>query len=78
MALPSEGDLLAADGKILQGLHGPELPGVPLGAAYAVATGLVVGPKGVRSRPKASGLAAKRELLVSLGMAGQVVPGDAS
>ena len=45
-ALPAEGDVLAVDGKALRGLHGDELPGVRLVAAYAVDAGLVVGQKG--------------------------------
>ena len=45
-ALPAEGAVLAVDGKALRGLHGDELPGVRLVAAYAVETGLVVGQKG--------------------------------
>ena len=45
-ALPAEGAVLAVDGKALRGLHGDELPGVRLVAAYAVDAGLVVGQKG--------------------------------
>ena len=41
-----DGKALAVDGKALRGLHGDELPGVRLVAAYAVGAGLVVGQKG--------------------------------
>ena len=46
-ALPAGSSVLAVDGKALLGLHGDELPGARLVAAYAVAAGLVVGQKGV-------------------------------
>ena len=45
-ALPEGAAALAVDGKALRGLHGDELPGVRLVAAYAVGAGLVVGQKG--------------------------------
>ena len=45
-ALPAEAAVLVVDGKALRGLHGDELPGVRLVAAYAVDAGLVVGQKG--------------------------------
>ena len=45
-ALPEGAAAIAVDGKALRGLHGDELPGVRLVAAYAVGAGLVVGPKG--------------------------------
>lgn len=42
-----EGDeAIAVDGKALRGIHGDELPGVRLVAAYAHRSGLVVGQKG--------------------------------
>ena len=47
-ALPAGSAVLAVDGKALRGLHGDEMPGARLVAAYAVAAGLVVGQKGVR------------------------------
>ena len=37
---------IAIDGKALQGIHGRELPGVRLVAAYAGESGLVLGQKG--------------------------------
>ena len=45
-ALPEGAAAIAVDGKALRGLHGDELPGVRLVAAYAVGAGLVVGQKG--------------------------------
>ena len=45
-AAPDQLSVLAVDGKALRGLHGDELPGVRLVAAYAVEAGLVVGQKG--------------------------------
>ena len=39
-------DGIAVDGKSLRGIHGEELPGVRLVAAYAHTQGLVVGQKG--------------------------------
>ena len=76
-AWPAEGVVPAGAGKALRGLPGDELTGGRLVAAYAVATGLVVGQRGVRSRPKASELGAGRELLAGLAWAGKVVTGDA-
>ena len=43
---PDQLSVLAGDGKALRGLHGDELPGGRLVAAYAVEAGLVVGQKG--------------------------------
>ena len=40
-----EGEALAIDGKRLRGLHGEQLPGVHLVAAYAHRSGIVVGHK---------------------------------
>ena len=45
-AAPDQLSVLAVDSKALRGLHGDELPGVRLVAAYAVEAGLVVGQKG--------------------------------
>ena len=45
-AAPDQRSALAGDGKALRGLHGDELPGVRLVAAYAVEAGLGVGQKG--------------------------------
>ncbi len=40
------GEALALDGKQLCGIHGEELPGIHLVAAYAQRTGVVLGQKG--------------------------------
>ena len=45
-AAPDQRSVLAGDGKALRGLHGDELPGGRLVAAYAVEAGLGVGQKG--------------------------------
>lgn len=43
-----EGEVIALDGKALRGIHGEELPGVRVVAAYDVETGLVLARGGVR------------------------------
>lgn len=45
-ALGGRGEAIAIDGKALRGIHGEELPGVRLVAAYDVQTGLVLAQKG--------------------------------
>ena len=45
-ALGGRGEAIALDGKALRGIHGEELPGVRLVAAYAIQTGLVLGQRG--------------------------------
>jgi hypothetical protein len=45
-ALDGRGEAIALDGKALRGIHGEQLPGVRLVAAYAVQTGLVLAHKG--------------------------------
>ena len=48
-----EGDeAIAVDGKALRGIHGDELPGVRLVAAYAHRSGMVLGQKGGREPTK--------------------------
>ncbi len=42
----TERDAIAVDGKALRGIHGEQLPGVRLVAAYAHTQGLVLGQKG--------------------------------
>ncbi len=42
----TERDAIAVDGKALRGIHGEQLPGVRLVAAYAHTKGLVLGQKG--------------------------------
>lgn len=44
--LPEGERAIAVDGKTLRGIHGEELPGVVLIAAYAHSAGLVLGQKG--------------------------------
>lgn len=46
---PGEG--VALDGKTLRGIHGAQVPGVHLVAAYAHRTGAVLGQKGGPARP---------------------------
>lgn len=41
---------IAIDGKALRGIHGEEMPGVRLVAAYAQEAGLVLGQKGGQER----------------------------
>ena len=43
---------IAIDGKALRGIHGGELPGVRLVAAYAGGSGLVLGQTGGQGRPQ--------------------------
>ena len=45
-ALEGREEAIALDGKALRGLHGEELPGVQLVAAYAQGAGLMLGQKG--------------------------------
>jgi DDE_Tnp_1-associated len=44
--LGRRGEAIALDGKALRGIHGEELPGVRLVAAYDIQTGLVLGQRG--------------------------------
>lgn len=69
------GEALAIDGKRLRGIHGEEVPGVHLIAAYTQQSGLVVGEQAV---PRVGNeLRALPELLAQLPMEGRVVTGDA-
>ena len=61
-----EGEAVAIDGKALRGIHGDQLPGVHLVAAYAHQAGIVVGQQAVGE---------KRNELDAV--AGLVVTGDA-
>jgi hypothetical protein len=45
-ALGDRGEAIAIDGKALRGIHGEQLPGVRLVAAYEVQTGLVLAQRG--------------------------------
>ena len=48
--LGDRGEAIAIDGKSLRGIHGEELPGVHLVAAYAQGAGLVLAQKGGREQ----------------------------
>ena len=70
-----EGEALAIDGKRLRGLHGEQLPGVHLVAAYAHRSGIVVGQQTVGH--KRNELEALSRLLMHLDLSGRVITGDA-
>lgn len=53
-ALGGRGEAIAIDGKALQGIHGEQLPGVRLVAAYDIQTGLVLAQKGGEAQARAS------------------------
>ena len=69
------GEALAIDGKRLRGIHGEQLPGVHLVAAYAHRSGVVEGQQAVAY--KRNELEAVHRLLDRLDLQGQVVTGDA-
>ena len=69
------GEALAIDGKRLRGIHGEQLPGVHLVAAYAHRSGLVVGQQAVAH--KKNELEAVYRLLERLDLRGRVLTGDA-
>lgn len=69
------GEALAVDGKRLRGVHGEEVPGVHLVAAFAHKRGIVVGQQAVGE--KANELDAVPGLLAQLVLAGRVVTADA-
>ena len=66
---------MAIDGKALRGIHGDQLPGVHLVAAYAHQAGIVVGQQAVGE--KRNELDAVAGLLRQLDRPGLVVTGDA-
>jgi len=68
-------EAVAVDGKTLRGIHGEEIPGVHLVAAYAQQSGLVVGQQAAAG--KGQELAAVAALLERLPLQGRVVTGDA-
>ena len=68
-------DAVAVDGKTLRGIHGEEIPGVHLVAAYAHRTGVVVGQRATKG--KGHELEAASALLEQLPLQGLVVTGDA-
>jgi len=68
-------EAVAVDGNTLRGIHGEELPGVYLVAAYAHQSGIVVGHQAVRE--KENELGALPGLLAQLDLEGRVLTGDA-
>jgi hypothetical protein len=68
-------DALALDGKTLRGIHGEDIPGVHLVAAYAHAAQTVLGQ--LQAAGKGQELAAAEHLLDQLPLAGRLVTGDA-
>lgn len=68
-------EALAVDGKALRGIHGEELPGVHLVAAYADQSGIVVAQQAAGG--KGQELATVLALLEQLPLQGRVVTGDA-
>lgn len=68
-------EAVAVDGKTLRGIHGPDVPGVHLVAAYAHGAGEVLAQ--VAAPGKGQELAAAKTLLADLPLAGRVVTGDA-
>jgi hypothetical protein len=71
----SPSDALAVDGKTLRGIHGDEVPGVQLVAAYAHRAGAILAQ--VRTAGQGHELAAAEALLREAPVAERVVTGDA-
>ena len=69
------GEGLAVDGKTLRGIHGEEIAGVHLVAAFAHETGIVVDQQATEG--KGQELETVREMLERLDVRGHVVTGDA-
>ena len=69
------GEALAIDGKRLRGIHGEQLPGVHLVAAYAHQSGIVLGQQAVAH--KKNELEAIYRLMTRLDLKDRVVTGDA-
>jgi len=68
-------DTLALDGKTLRGIHGKDVPGVHLVAAYAHESATVLAQ--IRTEGKGQELAAAARLLDQLPLAGRLITGDA-
>jgi hypothetical protein len=66
---------LAVDGKTLRGIHGEEIPGAHLVSVYALRAGAVLAQ--IRTGEKGAELAATKEALAQVELAGHVVLGDA-
>jgi len=69
------GEGIALDGKTLRGIHGEQIAGVHLVAAYAHESGWVLDQEAVSE--KACELTAARAVLARLGLQGHVVTADA-
>jgi len=70
-----KGEGIAVDGKTLRGIHGEEIPGVHLVAAFAHETGIVLDQEAAPG--KGQELEAVKALLARLDLQGHVVTGDA-
>jgi hypothetical protein len=70
-----KGEGIAIDGKTLRGIHGEEVPGVHLVAAYAHRRGIVLDQEAAAG--KGQELEAVKAILRRLDLTGQVVTGDA-
>lgn len=68
------GEAVVVEGKSLRGIHGEQLPGVRLVAAYAHQTRIVVGQQAVAE--KENGLGTLPGLRSELDLQGRVVTGD--
>lgn len=68
-------DPLAVDGKALRGVHGADIPGVHLVSAYAHGAAVVVAQ--LRTEGKGQEIAAAKQVLAELPLAGRVVTADA-
>jgi len=69
------GQGIAVDGKTLRGIHGEELPGVHLIAAYAHHNAVVLAQRAAPGKGRE--LEAAKAVLESLDLKGQIVTGDA-
>lgn len=70
-----EGEAVALDGKTLRGIHGEELPGVHLVAAFTHQSGIVLTQEPAPG--KGQELAAAKVVLARLDLRGHTVTGDA-
>jgi hypothetical protein len=68
-------DALALDGKTLRGIHGEDIPGVHLVAAYTHQAQVVIAQ--LRTEGKGQEIAAVKDVLATLPLAGRVVTADA-
>lgn len=69
------GEALALDGKTLRGIHGEQLPGVHLVAAFTHQSGIVLAQEAAPG--KGQELAAAKAVLAQLDLQGRVVTADA-